>query len=239
MLAGVREAGYEGIEIMGDHLGTLGTPSALAAKLDAAGLTAAAVATLVETRADDANTAAFRSQLDYAGELGITTVMVCGGWLGEATQRRTALEEDYAGFARNLERAMADAAGRGQRLAFHPHTGCIVETRAEVARLLAHVPELDLCVDTGHLAAVREDPAALVDDHPDKVVHVHLKDYDSRTRFFTEPGRGDVGLDLPKVFAALQRAGYAGWVVAELDRTSVPPDRSAADMHAVIAPLAG
>lgn len=227
MLDGVRAAGYDGVELMGDEMEALGPTASLKGKLAAAGLEAVAVATLVTARPDDANTVGYRRQLDWAAELGVEVNMVCGGWLGEATQRRTALDEDYAAFAANLERAGADARERGMRTGFHPHTGCIVETSAEVERLLAHVPGLDLTVDTGHLAAVRSDPAALIDTHPGKVVHVHLKDYDSRTRFFTEPGRGDVGLDFAEVLAALRRAGYTGWAVAELDRPALPPRESA------------
>ncbi|MEV6156916.1 hypothetical protein AB0L53_41905 [Nonomuraea sp. NPDC052129] len=45
-------------------------------------------------------------------------------------------------------------------------------------------------------------------------------------RIFTEVEQGDAGLDLP-AFPALERDGYAGWLVIERDRPRPPAYESA------------
>ncbi|MEV4009865.1 sugar phosphate isomerase/epimerase [Nonomuraea angiospora] len=222
MLAQIAEAGYQGIELMRAHE-SYGPAAHVASRLSAHGLTAAAYATLVPARAGDE--AGYEAEMDFAAELGIQTIMMCGGWLGEG--RRTTFDDDYARFAQSLDLAMRYAAGNGQIVAFHPHTGCIVETEEEIRLLLRHLPDLKLCVDTGHLIAVRCDPARVVADHPGRVVHTHVKDWSLKDRFFTEVGQGDAGLDLPAFLAALERDGYAGWLVVERDRPRLPAYESA------------
>ncbi|WP_084965556.1 sugar phosphate isomerase/epimerase family protein [Thermoactinospora rubra] len=222
MLAAIKEAGYDGVELMNaaEHFGPA---SATAGRLAAHGLQAAAYASFVNARPGDPR--GYRADLDYAGELGITTIMVCGGWLAEP--RRTTFEEDYAAFGESLAIAVADAEAHGQTIAFHPHTGCIVETHEEVERLLAHIPDLKLCIDTGHLTAVRSDPAKVAAAYPDKIVHTHLKDWSVKDGEFAELGMGDAGLDLAGYLRTLREIGYGGWYVVERDNPRVTPAESA------------
>ncbi|GAA0373683.1 myo-inosose-2 dehydratase [Microbispora corallina] len=223
MLEEIRATGYEGVELM--RAASFGPARQVADRLAAHDLAAAAYATLVPARIEDDSE--HKAEMDYAAGLGITTIMVCGGWLGEAG-RRTTFDDDYARFAESLAAAVEHAAGNGQTVAFHPHTGTIVETHEEIDLLLRHLPDLRLCVDTGHLTAVRSDPARVVAAHPGRVVHTHLKDWSRRDRFFAEIGQGDAGLDLPAYLSALERDGYGGWLVVERDRPVLTPRESAA-----------
>ena len=143
-------------------------------------------------------------------------------------------ELDAAQWARlldGLDRLAARAAERGITAALHPHVGTLVETRADVERVLegSAVP---LCLDTGHLLIGGTDPADLARQVPQRVAHVHLKDVDARRAarvragevpysaavadgMYRPLGAGDV--DVAGIVTSLEGAGYGGWYVLEQD----------------------
>jgi inosose dehydratase len=131
----------------------------------------------------------------------------------------------------NLDRIAAHAQSRGVVASLHPHVGTMVETGGETERVLAG-SRIGLCVDTGHLLVGGADPVALTAAHPDRVVHVHLKDVDGalaqqvvegtlafgdavRAGMFRPLGEGDV--DIAAMVRTLEVAGYRGWYVLEQD----------------------
>lgn len=130
-----------------------------------------------------------------------------------------------------MGRRLAD---QGLRLAYHHHMGTVVETEAEVDRLMAMTgPEVGLLLDTGHLTLAGGDAVAAAARHAGRVVHVHCKDVRGaimpRVRaealsfldavlagVFTVPGDGMV--DFAAVLAPLLNHGYAGWLVVEAEQ---------------------
>jgi inosose dehydratase len=140
----------------------------------------------------------------------------------------------------NVDRLVERAAERQIQACLHPHVGTIVESYDDVRRVLdsSTVP---LCVDTGHLLIGGTDPAALVGEATERVVHTHLKDVDQdwATRvqrgevtytaavaggMYRPLGGGDV--DIAGIVGTLETAGYAGWYVLEQDTvlTGEPDD---------------
>lgn len=122
----------------------------------------------------------------------------------------------------------------GLRTVFHHHIGTWVETPAETAKLLSRTdPEvLGLAFDTGHYRFGGGDPVAGVEQHADRIWHVHFKDHDPKVAeqsrreswdaiqavgqgVFCELGQGDV--DFPAVLAKLRARDYEGWIVVEQD----------------------
>ncbi|MFI6520494.1 TIM barrel protein [Spirillospora sp. NPDC050679] len=157
----------------------------------------------------------------------------------------------------NLDAVARLAADAGRVAALHPHVGTVVETRAEVERVLdgCAVP---LCLDTGHLLVGGTDPVALARAAADRVAHVHLKDVDAglagRVRAgragYTEAvaagvyrplGAGDI--DISQIISTLEGSGYEGWYVMEQDTVLTadpPPGRGPCDdVRASLAHLAG
>ena len=155
---------------------------------------------------------------------------------------------------RRLDRITEHAAARGVTVALHPHVGTLVETAADVARVLDG-SSAALCLDTGHLLIGGADPLALARQAPGRIAHVHLKDVDAalaeRVRggelaysaavaagLYRPLGAGDV--DVAGIVAALEGAGYRGWYVLEQDTVlPAPPGGSgdgAAGDEAVSAP---
>src|SRR5206468_11494213 len=66
---------------------------------------------------------------------------------------------------------------RGIRLVYHHHVGTVVESEAEIDRLMAETGDsVGLLLDTGHLAFAGADPAALARRSRHRIEHVHCKD---------------------------------------------------------------
>jgi inosose dehydratase len=141
---------------------------------------------------------------------------------------------DWTGYGRRLTALAERMAEFGVGMAFHHHMGTIVETDAEVDRLMASTGEaVGLLFDCGHSIFSGGDPIALLKRHVGRVVHVHCKDARpdvlKRARatdesfmqavldgVFTMPGDGFI--DFAAIFAILKEAGYSGWVVAEAEQ---------------------
>lgn len=160
-------------------------------------------------------------------------VVVLAAYTGtDGYDDRPVLEDDgWSVLLGNLDRIHDAASARGVVACLHPHVGTMVETGEETERVLAG-SRAGLCVDTGHLMVGGGDPVALTAAHPERVVHVHLKDVDDslaaevrdgsrtfgdavRTGMFRPLGEGDV--DIAAMVRTLEGAGYQGWYVLEQD----------------------
>ncbi len=216
----IREAGYEGVELSAQD-----DAAETKRLLEEHGLELGAVGVSVTANPWPPNTEQYRRGLDFAAEMGVTTISVCGGFLGE--KRRNTFDSDYALFAENLNAAAEYASQYGQTLAYHQHIGCIVETIEEVDRLFAHGPDVQLCVDTGHLAGVRSDPVELIRRYPDRIAYTHVKDWDTEQKCFMEVGEGCLRERFPAIIGALKDVGFDGWLMVERDATPIPPAESA------------
>jgi inosose dehydratase len=157
---------------------------------------------------------------------------------GERTtplSRRPLLSEaDWALLAPRMAEFGRRLKARGLHLAYHHHMGTVIETEAEVDRLMASTgPEVGLLLDTGHLTFAGGDPVRAAKRHAARVVHVHCKDIraavmaDAKARdlpflatvlegVFTVPGDGCV--DYAAVLPPLAAVGYAGWLVVEAEQ---------------------
>ena len=213
----------------------MGQPHEVLQKFADNGLEIAAFGTGVTANPHPPNTEEYWRDMDYAAGLGVKIVTVCGGFLPET--RRNVFEDEYELFAQNLRDARDYAAKNDQVLAFHPHRGCLVETIEETCRVWKYLRELDLCVDTGHLATVRCKATELVNLAPKRTRHVHIKDYDSSTGKFAEPGAGNVGIDFESFLRNLKTHGYDDWIVVERDDPPMPPRESAQQSFDFLSPL--
>ena len=123
----------------------------------------------------------------------------------------------------------------GIALCFHHHMGTVVQTAAEIDRMMENTdPELfGLLFDTGHLAYCGEDYMAVLKKYAKRIRHVHLKDIRPdvvakvkaekmsflqgvRAGAFTVPGDGVI--DFKPVFDVLEETGYEGYVLVEAEQ---------------------
>ena len=119
-------------------------------------------------------------------------------------------------------------------LAYHHHMGTIIEDGVELDQFMAATGDnVKLTLDTGHAAMASIDPVAVINQYFPRIAHVHLKDLRSaivqRVRsedasfldgvvdgMFTVPGDG--ALDFAQIINALDRHGYAGWIIIEAEQ---------------------
>ena len=150
------------------------------------------------------------------------------------SQRPVLSDADWAILAPRMTEMGRRLKARGLHLAYHHHMGTVIETHAEVDRLMASTgPEVGLLLDTGHLTFAGGDPVAAAKRHATRVVHVHCKDIrrgvmaEAKRRdlpfleavlegVFTVPGDGCV--DYAAVLPPLAAADYSGWLVVEAEQ---------------------
>ncbi len=120
----------------------------------------------------------------------------------------------------------------GIPLGYHNHLNTLSQNPANLDLILEHSDPkfVKLELDTAHLVAGGGDPARAIEKYHDRLLFMHLKDVhdipadtpNARYPFeFVELGRGRV--NIPSVFAALDKVKFQGWAVVELDRV---PDKS-------------
>lgn len=116
----------------------------------------------------------------------------------------------------NLRRAAEALAEEGIRLLLEPINprdmpGYLVNTSADFERIAARVdhPNLWLQYDFYHMQIVEGDLVPGFRRLQSRIAHVQVADHPGRH----EPGTGEI--NYPFVFAALDEAGYEGWVGAE------------------------
>jgi inosose dehydratase len=120
----------------------------------------------------------------------------------------------------------------GIPVAYHNHMNTISEHPGNLDAVLesSDPKYVKLLLDTAHYVAGGGNPAEAIKKYHDRLLFVHLKDVvdipldtpGAKYPFkFVELGRGRV--DLPAVFAALDKVKFRGWEIVELDRV---PDKS-------------
>jgi inosose dehydratase len=157
---------------------------------------------------------------------------------GHVTDADMMSDADFEQFARTLSAFAGITQQYGVRACFHNHVGTVIETRAELDRLIAlSSDDLYLGIDTGHLAWADADVIEVCTQYADRILSMHLKDivesvreqgaregwdYDTFTRngIFAELGEGCV--DFTALAALLDRTGFEGWLIVETDVTSLP-----------------
>lgn len=138
-------------------------------------------------------------------------------------------------FCKGLNRLGKTAKDMGITLTLHHHMGTVVQTEAEIDRMMENTdPELfSLLFDSGHLAYCNEDYMSVLKKYANRIKHVHLKDIRPaiiekvkaehlsflqgvRLGTFTVPGDGTI--DFGPIFDVLAETDYEGYVLVEAEQ---------------------
>ena len=176
---------------------------------------------------------AVRVELEAYTATGATTLVLAAdsGADGYDEKRAELSEAQWELVFSNLNRINDYAASLGIKAVLHPHVGTIIETRADVLRVVEG-STISFCLDTGHMFIGGTDPVWFAAEHAGRVAHSHLKDVDAAKAarvqageityyegvvagMYRPLGQGDVGID--KIVRNLLTAGYQGWFVLEQD----------------------
>jgi len=184
--------------------------------------------------------AAIEPHLTLLRDLGCKVVVYAdtsrrqGGLFRPLSQRPRLAAEEGPAYGSKVTALAERMAAFGVRMAFHHHMGTIVQTEAEIDLLMANTGDTaGLLFDTGHCLFAGADPAALLQRHIARVVHVHCKDVRPAVLdkavaedasflgavlegIFTVPGDGCIAF--PSLLRCLRGAGYAGWLVVEAEQ---------------------
>jgi inosose dehydratase len=151
-----------------------------------------------------------------------------------ASRRPKLADGDWRGYGKKLTALAERMAAFGVRMAFHHHMGTIVQTDADIDAMMANTGDaVGLLYDTGHCLFAQGDPAALLQRHIARVVHVHCKDLRRAVLdralaedmsfmsavlegIFTVPGDGCILF--PPLLRQLSEHGYEGWLVVEAEQ---------------------
>ncbi len=144
-------------------------------------------------------------------------------------------DEEWDRLCTGLNKLGKVAKDIGIALTFHHHMGTVVQTAAEIDRMMENTdPELfSLLFDSGHLAYCGEDYMAVLKKYAKRIKHVHLKDVRPeviakvkaehlsflqgvRLGTFTVPGDG--AIDFGPIFDVLAENDYEGYVLVEAEQ---------------------
>ncbi|MEQ8447011.1 MAG: myo-inosose-2 dehydratase [Pelagibacterium sp.] len=238
-LAEAKEAGFTGMEL-GNKFPR--QAEALRPILEAHGhrLVSGWYSTELLLRDENAEIEAATAHASLLRDMGCTVMIVCEtsnaihGQMETPLSERPVLPHDVwprfgmrlTAFALKLKQLY------GLDLVYHHHMGTIVQTEAEIDRLMASTGDaVHLLLDTGHITWGGGDPARVARNHFARIAHVHTKDVRADLMLasnaadwsflksvlagvYTVPGDGLV--DFGAVFAELK--GYEGWVVVEAEQ---------------------
>lgn len=236
-LAETREAGYSGTELGGKFPRTSSTLAPILARHHL-NLVSGWYDGRIFERDVAQEFAAIEPHLTLLRDLGCKVVVYAdtSGRHGfpPISQRPRLAPDDWTAYGRKVTALAERMAAFGVRMAFHHHMGTIVESEADIDRLMATTGEAaGLLFDSGHCLFAGADPAALLARHVARVVHVHCKDVRRDvldqaigqdmgfleavlSGVFTVPGDGCIAFT--PLLRTLHEAGYAGWLVVEAEQ---------------------
>lgn len=138
-----------------------------------------------------------------------------GPLIGLATSPAQAGER----FAEGLGQVLPVARALGVTLAVEPEPGLLLQSTTEYRqwkrRFFPDEPLVKMNFDVGHAFCVGEDPASVARQMAGEYAHVHLEDI-AASRVHQHLVPGDGAIDFRALFAALDDAGYDGWITVEL-----------------------
>lgn len=145
-------------------------------------------------------------------------------------------DAEFAQMCDGLNKLAEYAKSNGIRACFHHHMGTCVQTLEETERMLNNTSDdLLLCYDTGHWTFSEVDPMAILNEFPNRIGHVHLKNMRKDVRdqaikeswsflksvrngAFTVPGDPEGCVDFEPVLRKLDEIGYEGWIMVEAEQ---------------------
>ena len=150
-------------------------------------------------------------------------------------------DDEMKAYAKRVTEFGEWCAERGMPLAYHHHMAAVVETAPELDAFMQYSGAgIPLLLDAGHLAFAGGDVLRAIDNHHNRITHVHVKDVrmevieklDRKKQSFldavalgafTVPGDGS--LDFGAIVKRFADHGYEGWFVveAEQDPRKNPP----------------
>lgn len=154
----------------------------------------------------------FNKALEYCVALDCPNIHVLSGRLDPGTNREHA--DDV--FVANLSRAASRASAAGKTLLIEPlnpidRPQYFLCRQAQASALIQRIanPSVKIMFDVYHVQMTEGNIVARLREHIDHIGHIQIADVPGRG----EPGTGEINFEF--VLAAIDEAGYEGWVGCE------------------------
>ncbi|MDN3557845.1 myo-inosose-2 dehydratase [Halomonas maura] len=239
-LAEGREAGFSGFELGHKFPRTPEALSTVLGEYDLSLVSGWYSSQLLE-RSPEEEIEAVKDHLALLKQCGATAMVFCevsrcvhGDQRTPLSRRPHLSDADWQRLTEGLNIVGDYLKQQGVHLAYHHHLGTLVESQADVERLMDNTRDsVGLLLDLGHLVGAGGDPLAIAERYASRVKHVHCKDMrfavldELRNRdksfldgvldgLFTVPGDGDI--DFLPTLTQLSESGYQGWLVVEAEQ---------------------
>lgn len=226
----IKKAGYEGVEITNNMIGTYyNNPDAFARALEKRGIKFAAFGFVPLFQFTDYTH--FTDEIKNA-EKGIeflsnfpgTKLELAGG----SARNRENLEDKFKTMCRIYNEIAERAMKKNVKVDVHPHShaGSIIETPEEYEKLMG-LTEPDLvgwCPDSGHIIRSGLDLIKTLTKYKKRIRNIHFKDVDKKG-VWKPMGKGIC--DFKKILKLLENIGYKGWIIAEEESEEARNDQTA------------
>ena len=212
VLESIKKLGYDGVELV-EPLTDIGKPEPFKKYLHILGLELASLSCSADSEV--------RNRIDFLKHFDASVAMICAGWITKTDRKEGILVQSLR---EDLEEIAEYAKARNINLAFHPHKDTLIETKEDLEDFYSTETPVKLCLDVAHIARCGSDPIQVLKEFRNRIVYVHLKDFDSKNKEFVEPGQGD--LDLKPILEYL-KDNYEGWLTVEVDVARKDPVESA------------
>jgi sugar phosphate isomerase/epimerase len=152
---------------------------------------------------------------DLAAEVGAPVIHILSGEAPKGIPQSLA----WQWFADAVAETAAYAGERRVRLGIEAIAGHLFHAIDDFRRLAADLPGTPVFVnfDPSHLIVQGEDPARMIAERGNEIVHVHAKDGTGRYPDFAFPPLGQGGIDFAGLLGALAKVGYDGVISVEYE----------------------
>ena len=227
--------GFPGIQLRANAIAEFeNNPASLRELLDAHKLKMVALSSgnLDITNPQDTELAAHVAHAQFAKDAGAIYLQV----IGARPKGREIVRGDYEKMGKLLTELSKRTADIGVQVGFHNHMDSLGERPEEVDWIFAGTDPryAKLELDVAHCLQGGGDPVKMMTKYSDRLLFMHIKDVHPMTPppapagstatpknyQWVELGRGRV--DLPAVFATIEKINYRGWAIVELDGVTDP-----------------
>lgn len=232
----ISAVGFPGIQLRANAIAEFNNnPAWLRELLDAHKLKMVALSSgnLDITNPQDTEIASHVARAQFAKDAGAMYLQV----IGARPKGREIVRGDYEKMGKLLTELSKRTADIGVQVGFHNHMDSLGEKPEEVDWIFAGTDPryAKLELDVAHCVQGGGDPVQMMTKYSDRLLFTHIKDVRTVTPppvpagstatpknyQWVELGRGRV--DLPAVFANIEKIKYRGWAIVELDAVPDPP----------------
>ena len=176
---------------------------------------------LISPKGEEAVLSEAAAAAGFLGKVGAPFIIINGG-VSKNQKPDGFSSDDFRQLGKTMNGIGKAAQEYGINACVHPHAGCMVETPADLDRLLEHLDTslVGLCLHAAHQVIAEADPYEMYEKHADLVNYLHIGAISADKKGAL---LGEGMLDQKRLMNAILDAGYDGWIIIESSKEGVSP----------------